>query len=63
METKLEHKWMREKQDRDMQMQQLVHQQQMEILHQKEKMKVSGTDEVSVKFKGPKIPAYEDGKD
>jgi hypothetical protein len=40
---------MRERQDKDMQMQQLAHQQQMKFLHQEEKMEASaGTEECNV---------------
>ncbi|XP_062621687.1 uncharacterized protein LOC134283260 [Saccostrea cucullata] len=54
---------MKEKHDKQMQLQQLTHQQQMEMLHEKEKLKIAGVEEVSVKFKGLQIPAFEDGKD
>ncbi|XP_062599575.1 uncharacterized protein LOC134261133 [Saccostrea cucullata] len=63
LKEELEYQRMKEKHDKQMQLQQLTHQQQMEMLHEKEKLKIAGVEEVSVKFKGPKIPAFEDGKD
>lgn len=35
----------------------------MEMVHDKENLKASGADKVSINFKGTKIPAFEDGKD
>ena len=60
-----EHQRMREKYDREMQMQEAAHRHQMEILEAKGKLKAEGHDEVSAIpiFKGPKIPAFDEGKD
>lgn len=63
VKEELDFKRLMEKHDKELQIQQITHQQQMEIMHEKEKLKAAGVDEVSVKFKGPKIPAFEDGKD
>nr|XP_034306936.1 uncharacterized protein LOC105346079 isoform X3 [Crassostrea gigas] len=63
VKEELDFKRLMEKHDKELQIQQITHQQQMEIMHEKEKLKAAGVDEVSVMFKGPKIPAFEDGKD
>lgn len=63
VKEELDFKRLMEKHDKELQIQQITHQQQMEMMHEKEKLKAAGVDEVSVKFKGPMIPAFEDGKD
>lgn len=63
VKEELDFKRLMEKHDKELQIQQITYQQQMEIMQEKEKLKAAGVDEVSVKFKGPKIPPFEDGKD
>ena len=54
----------KEKYENEMKLQQMNHQYQMEILHEKGKLKLSGKEEVSAVplFKGSKIPAFDDEK-
>lgn len=40
----------KEKHDKELQIQQIIHQQQIEMMNEKEKLKVADVDEVSVKF-------------
>ncbi|XP_061190531.1 uncharacterized protein LOC133198457 [Saccostrea echinata] len=61
--AELEYQQQKEKYDKEMKLQQITHQCEMEILQAKGKLKIGASDEVSVKIKGPKIPAFEDGKD
>ncbi|XP_062588249.1 uncharacterized protein LOC134249909 [Saccostrea cucullata] len=60
----LEYQRMKKKYDKELKLQQISHQFEMEVLQEKGKLKISDpSDEVSVKMKGPKIPAFADGKD